>query len=512
MLLIFATFIVINEGNAPLKLGSHFLERNAVVHKMISRVHFPLITECGIWNSTRAMKTNSSFSLATQCFIKGLLLHVDGLQKQKWRQCSSSLTQSAYLSGMASLESNNSNTDPLIQTMVDTFMMNSDQATRKFAILLLKSGLKLRYDSALIDESVNRCGWNVATFAHDSASLPIPITGSGLNMLEASDAITFGTNLEGNHAILPHTCAIAFSGGNDIDDSRGLYTLMEYIGSASSSLDQQQIDKIRGNFTALISGLSFDIYHPAWKEYQIVKSALSFHNWLSLANSSDCDHLLYTGISIGAMLSQIHRIDFGDVNAFGKYIGTCLGGKPCRLIGILPVGGFWFGKVPEFDECSDSAMLLAIEQDPVVYMLPLAYQSLNQPVKDSLGIHSWMDIKNIKIEWRTKNQVWKVGRFKPQVMSFQVPCNMPFLEFTSSALYQDRLSYINSWGPLVSQRLCLQISFTFSSKYCSHNNMLNFGFLQSMLQDEKLGNFWIEYNFEVAIPDLSGSVFSALIR
>jgi len=384
-----------------------------------------------------------------------------------------------------------------------------DQTTRKLLLVLIKSGFKLRYGNTLIDETLHGCGWNVDTFAHDTNGSAVPLD----DLLSKKDTITFGINLQGNRKIAPNTCAVAFSAANDKSDADLTKNLMRHIGSAGDALEPHQIDSIRGNFTTLVSGQSHDIYRPAWKEYQQVTLASAYHNWLSLANSSECHHLLSTGYSLGGLLSQIHRIDVGDVNALGEYTGTCLGGKPCRLIAIRPIGGFWFGRVPKFHECTDNAMAIVLEHDMVAIWLPLVYQNLNQPVRYSLrdaGIYSFVDIENIQIEWRIRNQYLKDGRFKPQVMSFQVPRTMPFLNFTSSAVYRDRQSYINSWGPLVSRTICF--TPVLSAKFCTHANLLNFFFDASMLEDEKLGKFWGEYNFDLGIPDLSGSAFNTIIR
>jgi len=72
---------------------------------------------------------------------------------------------------------------------------------------------------------------------------------------------------------------------------------------------------------------------------RIVKQPI-YEKWLSMAKSSECSELLFTGASLGDAMAQLARIDVGDIDAAGRYTGTCFG-KPCRYIGLMGFGPFY---------------------------------------------------------------------------------------------------------------------------------------------------------------------------
>jgi len=91
---------------------------------------------------------------------------------------------------------------------------------------------------------------------------------------------------------------------------------------------------------------------------------------------------------------------------------------------------------------------------------------------------------------------------------------MSYVEFLSSSVYRDRRSYINSWGPLVSRPLCIWAAGTprLSAKTCVHQSPTNLLFQTSFFEEDHLGDFHYKYLLEAGIPDLSGTVFNAIVR
>lgn len=435
------------------------------------------------------------------------MLSIKKLHRQTEVICNSSLSQAWYLSQMAHLQM------PANQSEIDFFLGGVltalfDPSAVSLLHKVLKSTvvdiLKRKYGNGLLNENLNKCGWNVTMYVNNSAKH------INLNSSKPSDAVVLGTNLNGNFKIAPKTCTISFAAANDMEDIRALHTMTFDLGGP------QQVDLIRGNFITLVSGLTHDLYKPSLQEYELFKNQdLLFTSWMSLANSSECNHLLLTGFSMGGMLAQIHRIDIGDVNDFGIYNSTCLGGKSCRLIGIKSFSSFWYGRVPEFDKCSDDRLLIIVENDPGHHILPLVHGLLKQSARDSLNISSFVDIRNIMVEWRFKNQYLEMNYFKPRVMSFFLPCEMSVIDFSQSSAYRDRHSYVNSWGPLVARPLCLGIlgtSVSLSAKLCPHFNPLNLLFTASLFEEDHLDDFGQAWSFGLGIPDIDGTVFNALIR
>jgi len=510
MLFLIAILGVSNGDNLLLKPEWNSSTNSLIAQQIISRAFFSLGTECGIWTSTSANQFDAAniSATATSCLIKSLLINVNSLQKQdKSRVCNSSLSQFFSLSRMAILDTNQSSVQDLLLNFLGRHLTLNQ-------ITLLRLLFRSRRDSAMIQTDLADCGWNASTFPHDHNGLPIS---GDISQLHLPDSIVFGRNLHGNHKIAPYTCAIAFGGANDEQDFEDIFAFQKYYGDAAKIPELDEIQIEFGNFTSTVSGLSHDVFHAFLREYQNTKRTFSFYSWLTLANSSRCQHLVMTGYSMGASIAQIHRIDWGDVNALGKYTKTCLGGKSCSLISFFGAGAFWYGRVPEMNEFSKNDRLIVKDRDKAQLMMPLGFESMSEPIKDSFrraGVHSLVDIKDVQILWRVQNWHLINGTFVPKVKVYQVPRNMPFMEWAHSSTFLDQLMYMNSWGPLVSRGVCVMpgagtILNVFAS-YCDHASfdLLFFGSLHFLIEDEVVND---ESFDEIQIPDLSSTVFSTIM-
>eukprot|EP00746_Dinoflagellata_sp_MGD_P146856 gnl/MRDRNA2_/MRDRNA2_79278_c0_seq1.p1 gnl/MRDRNA2_/MRDRNA2_79278_c0~~gnl/MRDRNA2_/MRDRNA2_79278_c0_seq1.p1 ORF type:complete len:586 (+),score=82.95 gnl/MRDRNA2_/MRDRNA2_79278_c0_seq1:137-1894(+) len=388
-------------------------------------------------------------------------------------------------------------------------------------MLLIELFLGFWYQNPKMGLQLRDCGWgNFTITVHDRNGHVIEKPAAGWHLIDDQDAMGVAVNVLGNNFMSPNTCAVAFSAADDSYDFRAIRTLRKFFFVNDSGVDEI-VNQVVGSITTKVSGAKHAIFGPLALEYAALNGSDTMTTWRSLAASSHCEHILMTGISLGSALSQIHFVDSADLATnSSKYVGTCYG-KPCALLGSRSFSCIWYGDAPVIATRTSKLMLEWFEMDTAQTILQNTFLKLPVNARSALvaaGVTGFNEITNITIVWKTRDLVLVDGDLKRSSKSYEVPEGMSTYDFQTTFLFQDRMTQINSWGPLVSKGICggpsglaPKTGLMVSDTACAHGDMLA---MYASADLDGVPEWSMSYMnlYELSVPLLQGSVFFNMMR
>lgn len=217
---------------------------------------------------------------------------------------------------------------------------------------------------------------------------------------ENHDNIMVAYNEHGNPGVKPKTCALAFTGRDDEDETEGglrnLYgmkkdkktakkkqaeakkaekakkteeadevdSLLDLGKAKLPALEDEDTD-VMYHWDARISGKEVVTTKFHQNDYANYRTATMWGEVEKMATNGTCEHVVFTGHSNGGAVAQMMHVDVADGTPDGELESTCYNGKTnCTAIVYSTIPAFT-KNAPKFKSC-DGNWMIAAKEDAAV--------------------------------------------------------------------------------------------------------------------------------------------------
>jgi len=363
---------------------------------------------------------------------------------------------------------------------------------------------------------LSACGWKLAEaacFIGEASSAANQSMCDGLHLDE--DKVLISVNPEGNtRGVAPKTCVLGMGASMDENDHHINGLFEEDVKAYHNGTFKLESSVSLASWTTR-AGKTHKAFGGVVQKFGRMVKLPIYEKWLSMAKSSECSELIFTGPSLGDALAQVARIDVGDIDAAGRYTRTCFG-KPCRYIGVSGYGPF-YGQPEDLPQMANgcsaehtSERSFSNEGDMLPAMLNFFYFGVNDlPMRDDLSniqhpTDPSFDPTDPSPDWRRivpqeeirefrklcgvrhgelrRDLVFPLAGAPHLVVHWQdVACESSIWDYYHTQSFKERETAINS-GPLAT--LTKRQFCPMGRLFCGHMDGLDSFFMVDFLEDD----------------------------